>query len=117
MPNTRSPRKGTMQFWPRVRSKKGYARVNYFAQEKEPKLLGFAGYKVGMTHIIESKKDKKTTRSISSPVTIIECPSLKPHYHSLSGTLPIYYNDVVQEKPSMQDTPHCLLLWWHQKSS
>ena len=80
MPNTRSPRKGTMQFWPRVRAKKGYARVNSFAYEKEPKLLGFAGYKAGMSHLlIEDNRKTSTTKGedIFCPVTIIECPPIK----------------------------------------
>ena len=69
-----------MQFWPRVRAKKGYARVNSFAYEKEPKLLGFAGYKAGMSHLlIEDNRKTSTTKGedIFCPVTIIECPPIK----------------------------------------
>jgi len=80
MPNTRSPRRGSMQFWPRVRAKRAYARVNSFAQEKEAKLLGFAGYKAGMSHLlIEDNRKTSTTKEedIFCPVTIIECPPLK----------------------------------------
>ena len=77
MPNKRSPRKGSMQFWPRKKAKRAYARVNSFAQEKEPKLLGFAGYKAGMSHLlVEDNRKTSTTKGedIFCPVTIIECP-------------------------------------------
>ena len=82
MPNIRSPRKGSMQFWPRKRAKRAYARVNYFTQEKEAKLLGFAGYKVGMTHILapDTRKTAMTKEEdIFYPVSIIECPPMKIH--------------------------------------
>ena len=52
MPHIRRPRKGTLQFWPRKRAKRTFARVRTFPQAKESKLLGFAGYKVGMTHVM-----------------------------------------------------------------
>ena len=80
MPSTRSPRKGSMQFWPRKKAKRAYPRVKYFAEEKEPKLLGFAGYKVGMTHILapDNRKTAMTKEEdIFVPITIIECPPLK----------------------------------------
>jgi len=48
----------------------------------QKKLLGFIGYKVGMTHIIEEKIDPLTpTKKIyqkATPVTIIECPPILP---------------------------------------
>ncbi len=69
-----------MQFWPRKRAKRAYARVNHFAQEKEAKLLGFAGYKVGMSHILapDMRKTAMTKdEDIFYPVSIIECPPLR----------------------------------------
>lgn len=80
MPKPSKPRSGSMQYWPRVRSKRAYARVRSWPISKEPKLLGFAGYKVGMTHIgfIDNKKTTLTKgEEINCPVTIIECPPLK----------------------------------------
>ena len=47
---------------------------------KEPKLLGFAGYKAGMTHIIvNDNRQHSLTKGmdIFFPVTIMECPPLK----------------------------------------
>ena len=81
MPQKRTPRAGSMQYWPRKRAKRIYARVRSWASSKEAKLLGFAGYKVGMTHLIINDNRKASTTkgmSISCPVTIIECPPLKP---------------------------------------
>lgn len=69
-----------MQFWPRKRSRRPYPRVRAWANEKEPKPLGFAGYKAGMGHIIftDNRKNSQTKgQDISMPVTIVECPPLK----------------------------------------
>ncbi|MBS3132282.1 50S ribosomal protein L3 [Candidatus Woesearchaeota archaeon] len=80
MPTTRKPRSGSMQFWPRKRAKRQYARVRSWASSKDAKALGFAGYKVGMTHAIiaDNRKNSKTKgQGISCPLTIIECPPLK----------------------------------------
>jgi len=80
MPRTRSPRSGSMQFWPRVRAKRAYARIKAFSKEKEAKLLGFGGYKVGMTHVlVEDNRKQSVTKGedIFSPVTIIECPPMR----------------------------------------
>ena len=81
MPQKRTPRAGSMQYWPRKRAKRIYARVRNWAASKEAKLLGFAGYKVGMTHLIINDNRKASTTKgmdISCPATIIECPPLKP---------------------------------------
>ena len=80
MPNIRKPRKGSLQFWPRRRAKREYARVRSWAKLKEAKPLGFAGYKVGMTHVMvnDNRKTSLTKgEEISFPATIIECPPIK----------------------------------------
>lgn len=80
MPEIRFPRRGTLQYWPRKRAKRIYARVRTWSKAKEAKLLGFAGYKVGMTHLIinDNKKTSPTKgMDIFCPATIIECPPLK----------------------------------------
>ena len=79
MPTIRKPRSGSMQYWPRKRAKRETARVRSFASRAEPGLLGFAGYKVGMTHVImtDNKSTSKTKgQEIFCPVTIVECPAL-----------------------------------------
>lgn len=80
MPNIRKPRKGSLQFWPRKRAKRQYAKVKSWAASDEAKPLGFAGYKVGMAHIIfnDTRKTSLTNGlEVSLPTTIIECPPLK----------------------------------------
>ncbi|MBI2656893.1 50S ribosomal protein L3 [Candidatus Woesearchaeota archaeon] len=80
MPRTRKPRAGSMQFWPRVRARHSYARIRNWGIGKEAKPLGFAGYKVGMTHLlINDNRPHSLTKGteIFCPVTIVECPPLK----------------------------------------
>jgi len=80
MPRTKTPHKGSLQVWPRVRAKRAYARVRTWHAGKDAKPLGFAGYKAGMTHImtIDNKSTSHTKgATIAVPVTIIECPPIK----------------------------------------
>jgi len=80
MPTTRKPSSGTMQFWPRKRAKRDVARIRSWANIKDAKLLGFAGYKAGMTHlmIIDNKAKSPTKgQEIAVPATVIECPPIK----------------------------------------
>ena len=69
-----------MQFWPRVRSRQQYARIRTWPSSKEPKPLGFAGYKAGMTHllVVDNGQNSQTKgQEIFCPVTVVECPPLK----------------------------------------
>src|SRR3989344_1153411 len=80
MPKTRHPRAGSMQFWPRARARYAYARIRNWPASKETKLLGFAGYKAGMTHLlINDNNPHSLTKGteIFCPATIVECPPLK----------------------------------------
>ncbi len=80
MPKAHNPRHGSMQFWPRKRAKRPYARVRSWSNGKEAKLQGFAGYKAGMTHLLitDNRKTSLTkNEDIICPVTVIECPPLK----------------------------------------
>jgi len=75
----RNPRHGSMQFWPRVRAQREHARVRTWGPGEGA--LGFAGYKVGMTHLIVKEttkvKGKAEIGNRSYPATIIECPPIK----------------------------------------
>lgn len=81
-----------MQVWPRKRAKG--TRVRSWAASKDAKPLGFAGYKVGMTHVIITDNRKTSTtkgKELSVPVTLIECPPLKVasirfYKHNRKGT-------------------------------
>lgn len=75
------PRRGTLQFWPRVRSTRQYPKIRSWPSIKDTKLLGFIGYKAGMTHIIfTDTKGTSPTKGlqVSTPVTVLECPPIKP---------------------------------------
>ena len=77
------PRKGSLQIWPRVRAKRMYSRIRNWSINgiKDTKLLGFLGYKAGMTHIIVKDNTPNSLnkgKNLSVAATIIECPPLKP---------------------------------------
>ena len=74
------PRHGSLQYWPRTRSKKQYAVVRSWIKSKNVNLQGFGGYKAGMTHIvIKDNRPNSNTKGeqIVVPVTVVECPALK----------------------------------------
>lgn len=80
MPKAHRPRSGSMQVWPRVRASRQYPSIKHSASSKEAGLMGFAGYKVGMTHAIVTDGRKNSLskgEDISVPVTVVECPPIK----------------------------------------
>ena len=80
MPRTRTPHRGSLQVWPRVRAKRAYPRIRTWKGAKEARPLGFPGYKAGMTHIMlaDNRQHSMTKgKEIFMPVTILECPPLK----------------------------------------
>ncbi len=80
MPTTKSPRKGSLQFWPRKRVEKFLPRVNWDAISPGKNLKGFICYKAGMmsAHIKDSTPDSLTKgKNKIIPVTILECPVMK----------------------------------------
>jgi len=86
-----------MQFWPRKRAQRKYARIRNWASSENAKPLGFAGYKVGMTHVLYTdagKNSKSRGEDIFCPVTVIECPPLKVIGYQL------YKSDVYGRKAS-----------------
>ncbi|MBI2670744.1 50S ribosomal protein L3 [Candidatus Woesearchaeota archaeon] len=83
MARAHSPRSGSLQYWHRVRAKRIYPRIrSWFKDIKELKILGFAGYKVGMTHIIYKNTNPNSplkNELVSIPATVLECPPLKTY--------------------------------------
>ncbi|MFC1727838.1 50S ribosomal protein L3 [Nanoarchaeota archaeon] len=80
MPKAHQPRSGSMGVWPRKRAKREYARIRAWANLDKAIPLGFAGYKVGMTHlqITDNRKTSLTKgEDIFCPVTVLECPAIK----------------------------------------
>ena len=79
MGKAHAPRRGSMQFWPRKRSKHSLARVRSWANSKQAKPLGFIGYKAGMTHVLAiDNLPKALTKDedINFASTIIDCPPM-----------------------------------------
>jgi len=72
------PRKGSLAFRPRKRAANNMPRVNIWPSSDKTKLLGFAGYKAGMTHVlyIDQSKSHLKGRKCFVPVTIIEVPDM-----------------------------------------
>lgn len=80
MPEVRRPRKGSKAFYPRKRARRIYPALTVYPQTEKVKVLGFAGYKVGMLHAIVQDTNKNSPtfgQEISIPVTILECPPLR----------------------------------------
>lgn len=80
MPTKKSPRKGSLQFWPRKRAKKFIPRANWDAINSGKNLKGFICYKVGMISV--SVKDNTSNsmtkgKRIVLPCTVLECPSMR----------------------------------------
>lgn len=76
-------KRGSKQFWPRVRAAKPTAVVNSWESKsasKETNVLGFPAYKVGMTSVgvIDNFSHTLTKGTlINMPVTILECPPVR----------------------------------------
>ena len=71
------PRKGSVAFSPRKRAAKETPRIKSWPSHDEPKLLGLAGYKVGMTHAMCVDTDKNSpsyNMEVFTPVTVLEVP-------------------------------------------
>ncbi len=71
-----------MAFSPRKRARSETPHVSSWAavDGDETKILGFAGYKVGMSHIMAVDYRKKSTtagQEIRMPVTVVEVPPMK----------------------------------------
>src|SRR3989344_3292901 len=80
MANVRRPRHSTKQFWPRRRAKKMLALFKSWVGLHNSKLLGFAVYKAGMTHIVikdNRPHSNNKGEQVIMPVTVIECPAIK----------------------------------------
>ncbi len=76
----KSPRKGSLQYWPRKRASKFLPSVNWSAIKSDSNLKGFICYKAGMASAFvkdESPTSMTKGKKIVVPVTIIECPPLK----------------------------------------
>jgi large subunit ribosomal protein L3 len=71
------PRRGSMAHRPRKRAESQNARV-YWQDSSDKRILGFAGYKVGMTHIayVDDSESPTKGQEIVSAATVIEVPPM-----------------------------------------
>ncbi len=71
-------RKGSLAFKPRKRAESQRCSFGAWPELTEKKLLGFAGYKAGMTHItfIDDSEAPSKGTEVSYPVTIVESPPM-----------------------------------------
>ncbi|MBN1432245.1 MAG: 50S ribosomal protein L3 [Methanomicrobiaceae archaeon] len=81
MPGKTRPRRGSLAYSPRKRAKSQVPKYHSWpSYEGEPTFQGYAGYKVGMTHVImidDHKNSPSEGKEISVPVTVIEIPQMK----------------------------------------
>ncbi len=75
-----APRRGSLAFAPRVRARSIVPRVSSWPKIEGPiRILGFSGYKVGMTHVVAIEDRAGTPmfgREVVKAVTIVETPPL-----------------------------------------
>ncbi len=78
---THAPRHGSLAYLPRHRAKKPVARIRYWPQitSETPRLLGFTGYKAGMTYVFtieDRKRSPNFGKEVMRAATVIETPPL-----------------------------------------
>lgn len=90
-----APRHGSLAYLPRHRAKKPVARIRYWPKisEDTPRLLGFLGYKAGMTYVFtieDRKRSPNFGKEVMRAATIIETPpivvcGIRTYTHSQYG--------------------------------
>ena len=78
---THAPKHGSLAYLPRKRAKKPVARIRYWPKldADAPRLLGFTGYKAGMTYVFtieDRKRSPNFGKEVVRPATVIETPPI-----------------------------------------
>ncbi len=78
---THAPKHGSLAYLPRHRAKRPVARIRYWPKvaENTPRLLGFLGYKAGMTYVFtieDRKRSPNFGKEVMRAATIIEAPPI-----------------------------------------
>jgi len=78
---THAPRHGSLAYLPRKRSEHLLARVRFWPKirAEAPKLLGFTGYKAGMTHVFAVEDRKRSPdfgKEVVRSATVVETPPM-----------------------------------------
>ncbi len=76
-----APKHGSLAYSPRKRAKRLLARIRYWPEIEAdtPRLLGFIGYKAGMTHVFaieDRKRSPNYGKEIIRPATVLETPPI-----------------------------------------
>lgn len=80
MPKHHHPKRGSQRYWPRKRAKGIRPKVSNWKDVGQVQLVGFLGYKAGMTHLFvkdQNPNSPSKNEFVSCPATIVECPPLK----------------------------------------
>ncbi|MEM3458257.1 MAG: 50S ribosomal protein L3 [Candidatus Bathyarchaeia archaeon] len=78
---THAPRHGSLAYLPRKRAKRLLARIRFWPkiEAETPRLLGFIGYKAGMTHVFtieDRKRSPNFGKEVMRSATVIETPPI-----------------------------------------
>jgi large subunit ribosomal protein L3 len=78
---THAPKHGSLAYLPRKRAKSPVARIRYWPKldADTPRLLGFAGYKAGMTYVFtieDRKRSPNFGKEVVRSATVIETPPI-----------------------------------------
>ena len=78
MTDIRKPRRGSLAVRPRKRAKQHVKRFNAWPNVSDKAVLGFAGYKVGMTSVgwMEEKQGSKKGMEVIGGATVLETPPM-----------------------------------------
>ena len=82
MSQPNASRRGSLQYWPRKRCTHSSVRIRTWVPNNQAKILGFIGYKAGMTHILANdNRPKSDTKgeTVMIPATIVDCPPMFVH--------------------------------------
>ncbi len=75
-----APKRGSLMYLPRKRAARPIGRIRHWPDYLEkPTLLGFAGYKAGMTHVVIVENNPNSPfygHELVKPVTVIDAPPL-----------------------------------------
>ncbi len=78
---THAPRHGSLAYLPRKRAKRLLGRIRFWPkiETETPRLLGFTGYKAGMTHVFTIEDKKRSPdfgKEVARSATVLETPPM-----------------------------------------
>src|SRR3990172_6556603 len=78
---THAPKHGSLAYLPRHRAKRAVARIRFWPKTdaQTPRLLGFTGFKAGMTYVFtieDRKRSPNFGKEVMRAATVIETPPI-----------------------------------------